>query len=413
MNAEIIAVGSEMLTPDKVDTNSLWLTEQLNLLGVEVVAKAVIGDDRERLREAVAGALLRSGIVILTGGLGPTEDDVTRDAVALALNRPQVYRQELCDAIAARFARMKRQMAENNRRQAYLIEGFEALDNDRGTAPGQWTVTPSGTVIMLLPGPPNELKAVFLRHCLDRLRAILPPLHIATVHYRVAGMGESDLDQLIAPVYTRYTNPATTILASPGDVHIHLRARAGEAAKARELAEELGGQIAALLGDRIYSRDGSDLETVVGRLLKERSATVAVAESCTGGLLGARFTSVAGSSAYFAGGFITYTNRLKTLLVGVPEELIAEHSEVSEPVAMAMAAGARQRLGSTYALSVTGYAGPDGGTDQNPVGTVFIGIAGPADVRARRVHLFGGRERIRSMASTTALDLLRRSLLSS
>lgn len=411
MNAEIIAVGSEMLTPEKVDTNSLWLTDQLNALGVEVAAKAIVGDDRDRLREAVAAAVQRSEIVILSGGLGPTEDDVTRDAVAQALGRGQTYRQDLCDAIAARFANMKRQMAENNKRQALLIDGFDPLDNDRGTAPGQWLRREDGRIVMLLPGPPGELKAMFARHCLGRLREVLPPLHIATVHYRVAGMGESDLDQLIAPVYAAYSNPVTTILASPGDVHVHLRARADNDEAARVLADEVGGKIAALLGNRIYSRDGANLETATGRALKSRGATVAVAESCTGGMLGARFTSVAGSSAYFAGGFITYTNALKIALLGVPESLIVQHTEVSEPVAAAMAAGAREKLGSTYALSVTGYAGPDGGTEANPVGTVFIGLAGPDGVSARCFHLFGDRDRIRSMASTTAINMLRVALL--
>ena len=227
-------------------------------------------------------------------------------------------------------------------------------------------------------------------------------------------MGESDLDALIAPVYTKYTNPVTTILAAPGDVQIHLRARCANEEEARALAAELGAKVEELLGPRIYSRDGSSLEAALGQLLLARGETLAVAESCTGGMLGERITAVAGSSAYFRGGFLTYTNEMKAALLGVDPALIAEHTEVSEPVAAAMARGARERTGASYALSVTGYAGPDGGTESNPVGTVYIGLADAAGARARRFSFsgLGGRERIRSLAATTALDWLRRRLSS-
>ena len=409
MNAEILAVGSELLTPQRVDTNSLWLTERLNGLGVEVVTKTIVGDDRERLAALFAAALSRSSIVILSGGLGPTEDDVTRDAVAQALGRKLVFRDDLCEAIAERFRRMGRPMAEINKRQAWVVEGAEVLANPRGTAPGLW-LDLEGKVAMLLPGPPGELKPMFTEHCESRLRALLPSMSIATAWFRVAGMGESDLDALIAPVYTRYTNPVTTILAAPGDVQIHLRARCGTEEEARALASELGSKIEELLGPRIYSRDGSSLEAAVGQLLLERGETLAVAESCTGGMLGERITAVSGSSAYFRGGFVTYTNEMKTALLGVDPALIAEHTEVSEPVAAAMANGARDRTGAAYVLSVTGYAGPNGGTETNPVGTVYIGLADATGTRARRFQFsgLGGRERIRSLAATTALDWLRR-----
>ncbi len=213
MNAEIIAVGSEMLTPQRVDTNSLYLTGELNNLGVEVVTKCVIGDDRERLADAVRRALSRSEIVILSGGLGPTEDDLTREAVAEALDRKLVFHPEIAEALEQRFAQYKRKMAEINKRQAFVIEGAHVLPNDRGTAPGQW-VEESGAVAMLLPGPPHELKAMFERQCLPRLERIVPRLAIRTLVMRVAGMAESDLDQLIAPVYKKYENPVTTILAA-------------------------------------------------------------------------------------------------------------------------------------------------------------------------------------------------------
>ena len=220
MNAEIVAVGSEMLTEDKVDTNSLYLTGQLNTLGVEVVQKTIVGDDRTRLTAVISDALKRSEIVILSGGLGPTEDDVTRDAVAAALGVGQSFRQDVCDQISARFARMNRTMAEINKRQASVIDGAEVLPNENGTAPGQW-ISVQGKILMLLPGPPKELKALFEQQCLSRLRTILPQQVIRTMHMRVAGMGESDVDQLIAPVYTKYANPVTTILAGAGDIQIH------------------------------------------------------------------------------------------------------------------------------------------------------------------------------------------------
>jgi len=411
MNAEIIAVGSELLTAARVDTNSLFLTAHLNQLGVEVVAKAVIGDHRARLAQAVRAACSRSEIVILTGGLGPTEDDVTRDAAAAALDRPLVFRQELLEAIEQRFQRLGRRMAAINRRQAYVIEGAEALPNPNGTAPGQW-IEHSGRILMLLPGPPPELQPMFTDHCLPRLRRVAPSLVIHTRILRVAGMPESDLDQLISPVYSRYENPVTTVLAAPGDIQIHLRARSADEAEAGRLVDELSAQIEALLGDRIYSRDGSPLEAAVGELLRRRAATLAVAESCTGGVLGERITSVPGASDYFLGGFLVYTDRMKIELLGVDAQLLAEHTAVSEPVAAAMAEAARARTGSDFAVSVTGIAGPDGGTESTPVGTVFIGMASARGCPVHRFRFLGNRDRIRSLAAQTALDLLRRAVIS-
>lgn len=409
MNAEIVAVGSEMLTEDKVDTNSLYLTGQLNLLGVEVVQKTIVGDDRDRLTAVISDALRRSGIVILSGGLGPTEDDVTRDAVASALGCGQSFRQDISDAIAARFARMQRKMAENNKRQAFIIDGAEVLPNDRGTAPGQW-IAAGSKIVMLLPGPPKELKAMFEQQCLPRLRGVLPALFIRTVHMRVAGMGESDVDQLIAPVYTKYANPVTTILAGAGDIQLHLRARCDSAEQADALLKEVSGQIAAILGDRIYTRTGQLLEETVIAALIERKETASVAESCTGGLLAERLTATPGSSKCFTCGFITYTDAMKAEVLNVATALLENEGAVSESVARAMAEGARERTGTTYALSVTGFAGPDGGTEANPVGTVYIGLAYPEGCDVRRVQFLGDRARVRMLASQTALDMLRRKL---
>jgi nicotinamide-nucleotide amidase len=298
-------------------------------------------------------------------------------------------------------------MADVNRRQAFIIEGAEILPNDRGTAPGQW-IDEQDCSILLLPGPPHELEAMFERLCLPRLKRIAPRLVIRSRVFRVAGMGESDLDQLIAPVYMKYTNPVTTILSGPGDIQVWLRACCSSEPEAVALLDEVGQPIELLLGERIYSRSGEPLEVVVGGLLKELQATLTVAESCTGGMLAERITSVPGSSCYFCGGLITYTNRMKTDLLGVPEEILKEHGPVSAETAEAMAVGARRRSGCTFALSVTGIAGPEGGTPATPVGTVFTGLAGPFGCEVSQRRFLGDRARVRAFATQMALDMLRR-----
>lgn len=403
--AEIIAVGSELLTPEKVDTNSLFLTEQLNNLGVEVVRKSVVGDDRTRLAATIRNALGTCHIVILSGGLGPTEDDLTRDAVAAALGRELVFNEAICETIAARFRRFNRNMVEINKRQAYLVNGAEPLPNDRGTAPGQW-IDAEGKIVILLPGPPGELKAMFTNQCVPRLRDVLPPQVIRTRHFRVAGMPESDLDQLIAPIYTKYRNPVTTILSGTRGIDIILRAQCVNEQQAETLLCEVAAQIEPLLGNRIYSRTGEPIEKVIGVLLRARGARLSVAESASGGMLGEWITSVPGSSDYFVGGFLTYTNDMKTALLDVPPEMLQQFTAVSEPVAKAMAEGARNRTGSDYALAITGYAGPNG----DDVGTVFVGLAGPGGAEARRFKVPGDRSRIRALAVQNALDMLRRRL---
>jgi nicotinamide-nucleotide amidase len=327
----------------------------------------------------------------------------------MALGRGLAYSVEIAEALERRFAQAGRKMAEVNRRQAFVIEGAAALPNDRGTAPGQW-VEESGAVAMLLPGPPHELQAMFERQCLPRLARIVPKLAIRTLFLRVAGMAESDLDQLISPVYSKYQNPATTILAAPGDIQIHLRARCATEAEADALLAEVGGPIELLLGDRLYARHGEPLDVVVGGLLRERGATVSVAESCTGGMLGERFTSTPGSSDYFLGGFIAYANAMKVEMLGVPPETLEQFGAVSKETAEAMAAGARRRTASTYALSVTGLAGPQGDASI-PVGTVYIGVADAAGVHVAHRVFLGDRQRIRAFTTQMALDLLRRRML--
>jgi nicotinamide-nucleotide amidase len=409
-NAEIIAAGSELLTPERLDTNSLTITHELNKLGVEVVAKHVIGDDRERLTDAVKSARARSGIVILCGGLGPTEDDVTRDAAAAALARPLIYRPELEEQLRARFRHFNRPMAPNNLRQTYLIEGADALPNPNGSAPGQF-FRDGDRVLVLLPGPPREMKPMFENEVLPRLKPLLPKRIIKVRSFRITGMGESDLDALIAPVYTRYTNPVTTVLFSPGDLAVHLRAHGDDEAEVDALLKEVGDPISELLGERIFTECADEtLDEVVGNLLRRHKATVATGESCTGGLLAYRLTEQPGSSDYFLGGFVTYSEAEKQSVLGVPAELIAQYTAVSKPVAAAMAEGARRRTGATYALSITGYAGPGGGTEEAPVGTVFIGLAGPGETKVIHTRHSIGRSRIRTLAAQAALDLLRRTI---
>jgi nicotinamide-nucleotide amidase len=411
-NAEIIAVGSELLTPQRVDTNSLIVTEQLNALGVEVLSKLIVGDDRDRLTEAIRVSLARANIVILIGGLGPTEDDVTRDAAAAALGRKLYLSTDQEAVLIQRFKQINRPMAKNNLRQAYLIEGAEAMPNAHGTAPGQFVSTDRGA-LALLPGPPRELRPMVEEQLVPRLKPVLPPQVIRVRSFRITGIGESDLDTLIAPVYTKYSNPVTTVLSSPGDLFVHLRARCDNADEAESLLREVGDPIAELLGDRVYSdRNEDTLDLVVGRMLRRQNATLSVAESCTGGLISARLTDAAGASDFFIAGYVTYTNKQKQEILNVPAAMLREYSAVSEKVAAAMAEGARTRSGSTYAISATGYAGPSGGTDADPAGTVYLGLAGPNGTRVLRVRYGGDRYRTRMLSVQAALDLLRKALLS-
>jgi nicotinamide-nucleotide amidase len=370
----------------------------------------VVLDDLRRLADAIRESLDRVEIVLLSGGLGPTEDDVTRAAAAAALGRELVFSPEQEEILVQRFQRLNRKMAEINRRQAYVIDGAEVISNPHGTAPGQFYSTARGA-LFLLPGPPRELKPMVTEQVVPRLEKILPAQVLRTRTFRIAGMGESDLDALIAPVYTRYKNPTTTVLSGPGDLSVTLIARCENEAEADALLDEVGGPIAKLLGDRVYSIRDEPLEVVIGNLLRERRATVATAESCTGGMAAVRLTEYAGSSDFFRASFVTYTDEQKSQILGVSKELLEQYTAVSEPVAIAMAEGAREKTGATFAVSVTGYAGPSGGTQENPVGTVFIGIATPETTKALRFRYGMDRNRVRLLSTQTALDLLRRAIL--
>ena len=414
MNAEIIAVGSELLTPYRMDTNSLYLTEQLNLLGVDVVFKSIVGDTRLRLVAAAQHGLFRSDILIFSGGLGPTEDDLTREAVAEALGVGLHRDPEIVRSLEERFAARGWKMAANNAKQADVLEGATVLPNPNGTAPGQWL---SGQfdgrerIIVLLPGPPHELKSLFESEVRERLRAKVPPAFLASRTLKVAMLGESLVDARVAPIYKRYTDVDTTILAGAGEIELHFKSRAATQDAAQHRVDEVAGLVEDELDDAVYSRNGESLEQIVGYWLQMRSATVAVAESCTGGLLAERITSIGGSSRYFLGGAVVYSNHLKTELAGVPAEMIARHGAVSREVAAALAEGIRYRCESSLGVGITGVAGPTGGTPEKPVGLVFHAVASDRGTEVVQRNFPGDRKRIRRFASTMALDMVRKKLM--
>jgi len=354
--------------------------------------------------------LRRSGVVITTGGLGPTEDDVTRKSVARALGRRMQLNEIVLENIRARFARMGRQMPEINSRQAMVIEGAQVLENNHGSAPGLMLEVDK-KIIACLPGPPREMNPMFDEFVLPKLQAQAGEVRVVRRVLRVSGMGESAVDERIAPVYTQYKNPETTILFNKTEIEIHLTARARTEADAELLLDGLAGQIEERLGDAVFAFRGETMEQVVGLRLAVKGMTVAVAESCTGGLIAERLTSIAGSSAYFMEGVCAYSNDAKIRSLGVAENLIATHGAVSAPVAEAMAEGIRQRAGVDFGLSVTGIAGPGGGTNDKPVGLVFVGLSDEQHTEHRRFILPGDRFLIRSRASQAALDLLRRRIM--
>jgi len=414
VNAEIIAVGSELLTPQRQDTNSLYLTEKLNELGVEVRFKSIVGDDRENLAAAAKLAIGRSDIIIFSGGLGPTEDDVTREAVAEALGLKLNCDPAVLAKIKERFAKRGYKMPPNNVKQADVIASAAVLPNTMGSAPGQWIsgkYDGKDRILILLPGVPYELKAIFEAECISRLRAKVPPQHIATRTLKMAMIPESQVDARVAPVYTKYTDVQTTILAGGGEIQLHLRCRKDSQAEAEARVEELASKIEDEMGDAIFSRKGETIEQIVSYLLQMRGMTLAVAESCTGGLLAQRITSLSGSSRYFLGGAVVYSNELKTQFADVPKELIDKCGAVSREVAAAMAEGIRKRCLSSYGVGITGVAGPTGGTEQKPVGLVYIALAGDEGTQVVERNFPGDRARIRQFATQQALEMIRRALL--
>jgi nicotinamide-nucleotide amidase len=410
LTAEIIAIGSELLAPDRTDTNSLWLTEKLNRLGIEVKLKTIVGDDDARLEEAIKDAVRRSKVVITTGGLGPTEDDITRKIAARALGRRLLLDEAVLADIRQRFQSFGVAMPERNSRQAMVIEDAEVLPNPNGTAPGIF-IDHQGTAIVLLPGPPREMRPMFENHVGPKLSGRVGSLRVMRRLLRVAGLGESAVDEKIAPIYTQYENPQTTILFNQSEIEIHLTARGRTEADADALLDRLSGQIEERLGNAVFSFAGETMEEVVGLKLSVGGYTVSVAESCTGGLIAQRLTEVPGSSKYFIEGVVVYANDAKTRTLGVEPMLLLEHGAVSAPVAEAMAEGIRKRAGTDFGLSATGIAGPGGGTEEKPVGLVYIALADEVRTQLRELRLPGDRQLIRWRASQAALDMLRRRLI--
>ena len=418
MIAEIIAAGSEMLTPFRQDTNSLYLTSELNTLGVTVAFKTIVGDKLEHLMSAARIAISRADIVVFSGGLGPTEDDLTREAVAGALGLKLRRDNDVLAGIYRRFAARRMTMPPNNARQADVIESAKVLENATGSAPGQYIDTVVGRhrkIVILLPGPPKELKAMFEAECRSRLAEALPERHMARRMLRMALIPESQVDARTSPIYKRYEDVETTILAGSGEIQLHFVCVKRSEAEAQKRVDELAGKVEAEMGDAIFSSHGESLEEVVLLMLGMRHQTLAAAESCTGGLLSQRLTAVPGSSRYFLGGAVVYADRLKTEFAEVPEQMIATEGPVSAAVAKALAEGIRRRAASSVGLAITGIAGPTPGTgpdEEKPIGLVYVGIAFEGEEpRVTELNLTGDRDRIRLWASQHALELLRRALL--
>lgn len=414
MRAEIIAVGSELLVPPRQDTNSLYITQRLNEIGIEVGIKAIVGDDPHDIAAVLHAALARAGLVVLCGGLGPTEDDLTRDVVASVLERPLSEDLAVLESITQRFAARKARMPEINRRQALVPSGAVVVPNTSGTAPGLW-IEDRGRLILLLPGPPSELKPMFDRVVTERLAPLAEGVRLQRRVIRICGRTESDVDETASPVYTRWLDAdppvATTILTAPAQVELHLACRSSRDDAARACLDEAAHAMHQLFGPDVFSDDGRPLEEVVGGLLRDRGWTIAAAESCTGGLLSARLTDVPGSSDYVTFNVVTYSNDAKIRELGVGAGIIAAHGAVSEEVAVAMAEGVRQRAGANVGVGVTGIAGPGGGSETKPVGMTCIAVS-TSEARLVRTYRFPGvRTRVRLFGAQMGLDLVRRMLI--
>ncbi|PYQ27830.1 MAG: competence/damage-inducible protein A [Acidobacteria bacterium] len=409
MNASIIAVGSEMLGPTRTDTNSLKITAALEDFGVGLVRKSIVGDTLADLRDEILYDVERADILVITGGLGPTEDDLTREALAAAFGLEMEVDQSIIDRIAARFAARGWVMPEVNKRQANVFKGQTTLTNERGTAPG-FHIETRGKHVWIFPGVPHELEwmiATYFRRWLEELsggrarhRRVL----------KIAGLTESGVEEKLKPYYDAHAPEVPTILASQGHIEIHLQSDGAEN-EARALLAARERELADIFGNNVFGYDDDTIESVIGALLKSRNETLATAESCTGGLLGSRITDVSGSSSYYLGGAVCYTAAAKIAMAGVDEALIREHGEVSEPVAIALANGVREKFGATWGVGITGIAGPTGGTPEKPVGTVHIAVAWPEDVKHRKFFWQGPRTIIKWFSTQFALDMLRRSVL--
>jgi nicotinamide-nucleotide amidase len=412
--AAILAVGSELLTPNRIDTNSLFITNALNGVGIDVVFKAVAGDDRAELQALLAYALGRVDLVVLTGGLGPTDDDVTREVVAAHLGLPFAEDEAITDAIRRRFDARGWVMPEINRRQAMVPRGALVIANPNGTAPGLW-IEHGAQGLLLVPGPPREMRPMVEQMVAERLRSRADGRRVMRRVLKIAGRSESQVEELTQPVYSRWRDlelPVdTTILAAPGQIELHLSARGRNAVALEAVLDRAVGEIEAVLRDDVFSRDGAAIEEVVGALLTARGWKIALAESCTGGLATSRLTDVSGSSAYVERGVVAYSNEAKIEMLGVGPDLITAYGAVSEPVAQSMAEGIRDRAKVDVGVGITGIAGPTGGTESKPVGMVCISVVTPQRTVVRTFKFPGNRELVKTFAAFTALDMVRRIIL--
>jgi nicotinamide-nucleotide amidase len=409
MKAEIIAVGSELLTPDGSDTNSLYLTHKLNEAGCEVHLKTIVGDVQKDIGGILQQALRRSELILFSGGLGPTMDDLTRAAVAGALNRPLAKDPRILEELRCKFASRGFKMSPNNERQAEVIRGAVILENRLGTAPGMWIEEKNRTIV-LLPGPPRELQSVFEDFVLPRIRESGGETRLETRSFYITGMTESELDTQLAPLYTAYPRVRTTILAGTRHISVRLYCWTQRGSDNRDL-DELASRIRDKIGPAIFSTQDESMEEVIGRMLQESRNTLAVAESCTAGMLGMHITRVPGSSGYFMGGIQCYSDAAKIELCGVPPDAVRQHGAVSAEVAEAMANGVREKLHASIGLSITGIAGPGGGTPEKPVGLVYIGLSDGVRTLNRHRIMPGDRESIRERSTYLALSWLRRFLM--
>ncbi len=414
--AAILAVGSELLTPLRIDTNSLFITNVLNAIGIDVVFKAVAGDDRAELAALIAHALSRADLVVLTGGLGPTEDDVTREVVAAHLGLPLAEDAAITDAIRRRFDARGWVMPEINRRQAMVPRDALVIANPNGTAPGLW-IEHGAKGVLLVPGPPREMRPMVEQMVAERLRGRAAGRRLLRRVLKIAGRSESRVEELTQPLYSQWRDwqppVETTILAAPGQIELHLSARGADTRAIETALDRAAGEIEGVLPGDVFSRDGHTIEEVVGALLARRRWHVAIAESCTGGLATSRLTDVPGSSAWVERSVVAYSNAAKMEMLGVSADLIAEFGAVSEPVAQAMAEGIRVLATVEVGVGITGIAGPTGGSEAKPVGTVCISVAAPQNTIVRTFRFPGNRELVKTFAAFTALDMVRRMTLES
>ena len=412
-NAELIAVGTELLLGNIANTDAQMLSEGLSALGIDVYYHTVVGDNPQRLREALEIARKRANIIITTGGLGPTYDDLTKQTICETFGLPLEFHEDIWQEIVSYFQRRMKggQITENNRQQAMLPAGCTVFDNPVGTAPG-CAFEKDGVRVLMLPGPPYECRYMFTHRAVPYLRALTHE-KIFSHELRIFGMGESQVEAVLHEMMVKGANPTLAPYAKTGEVLLRATAKAPTQEEAEEMLRPMVERVKATLGDIVYGEDVASLEEAVLAILKEQGKTVSFAESCTGGLLAKRLTDLPGASQVFRGGVVSYTNAVKAAALGVDEALLAEYGAVSEPVAKAMAEGCRRLCGSDLAVSVTGVAGPDPDDRGNPVGTVFLGLSTGAETICRQVDLSRGRSRghIRHIAASHAFDLLRRALL--